>query len=280
MSKTATVISTLCVLTFASSARADLELPRPSPLARVFQRVGLTDIEIEYSSPGVKGRKVWGELVPYDKLWRTGANSATKISFSQAVLVAGKEVPAGTYALFTLPSEKSWTVILNKNPDQGGTRSYDQALDQLRFQAKPKTSAFRERMTFVFSDHTDLKASLDLEWDKLRISIPIEVGTAGHAEANIDEVLGGTWRTYASAARYMLDANNDYKKALAMIDTSLQLRSDWFNKWIKATILAAKGDYKAAYPYAQEAKALGEKAEYFFWRDRVDKALKDWKAKL
>lgn len=277
---TAALMSMFVVLVFADSVRAELELPRLSPLARVSQRVGLTDIEVEYGSPGVKGREIWGGLVPYDKLWRTGANAATKVSFSRDVLVAGKEVPAGTYAIFTLPTKKTWTVILNKNPNQGGTGSYDKALDQLRFQAKPKANPFRERMTFVFADHTDLKASLDLEWEKLKVSIPILVDTVAAAEANIDKALDDTWRIHASAARYMLDDAKNYTKALAMIDTSLQLHSDWYNNWLKAAILAAKGDYKTAYPYAKKAKALGDKAKYFFWRARVEKALKEWKAKL
>ena len=120
-------------------AFADLELPRPSPFAKVSQEVGLTQITVDYSSPGVKGRKIWGALVPFDKMWRTGANQATKITFSKDVTFVDKAVPAGTYSLFTIPAKSGeWTVILNKNPNQGGTGQYKQDLDLLRFQARPQ----------------------------------------------------------------------------------------------------------------------------------------------
>src|SRR4051812_27534598 len=112
----------LTLLLAASPARADLDLPRPSPFAKVSQTVGLTDITVDYSSPGVKGRKIWGGLVPYDQMWRAGANTATKVTFSKDVTFAGKPVPAGSYSFFLVPGKSEWTVVLNKKADQGGTR--------------------------------------------------------------------------------------------------------------------------------------------------------------
>src|SRR5262250_2592065 len=151
------------LLVFAPSVALaqQLDLPRPSPLGKVSQVVGLTEIAVEYSSPAVRGRKIFGEVVPYDKLWRTGANSATKITFSRDVSVAGKPVPSGTYAIFTIPGKNEWTVILNKNPDQGGTDQYKQELDALRFTAKPKSISHREHLTFTFGDFNDNGATLD-----------------------------------------------------------------------------------------------------------------------
>ena len=259
---------------------SQLDLPRPSPLAKVSQVVGLTEVSLEYSSPAVKGRKIWGGLVPYDQIWRTGANQATKISFSKDVVFAGKPVPAGTYALFTIPSKGAWTVVLNKKADQGGTgRDYKADLDLLRVQVQTKSAPFRERMTFLFADFTDDQTSLSLEWERLRLSIPIQVHTAEQALANIAASLDGTWRTYAFAARYMLDTKKDTTTGLKYIDQSLALKEDWFNVWIKASLLAAKGNYKDAYALAEKAYQLGQKAEFFFLEADVKKALGDCKKK-
>jgi hypothetical protein len=263
-----------------AAAGAELEMPRPSPFAKVVQDVGLTTITVDYSQPGVKNRKIWGGLVPYDKMWRTGANRATKVTFSRDVTFAGKPVPAGAYALFTIPTKGDWTVILSKRADQPGTaQNYKQEEDLLRVQLKPKAASFRERMTFLFSDSTDDKTSLDLEWEKLRLSIPIVADTDRQTVASINTVLGDTWRNYANAARYMLETKKDYDTGLSYIDQSLSLKEDWFNLWIKAQLLAAKGSYKDAYPLAEKAYALGQKAEVFFLEPDVKKALTDWKKK-
>jgi hypothetical protein len=263
-------------------ARADLELPRPSPNAKVTQQVGLTDVTVEYSCPGVKARKIWDGLVPYGKMWRTGANTATKITFSKDVTFADKPVPAGSYALFTIPAKGAWTVILNKNPNQPGTATeYKPELDLVRVQLTPKAAPFRERLAFIFSDTTDDKASLDLEWEKLRLSIPLGVGTSQQALANINNTLDNTWRAYANAARYMLETKKDYDAGLKYVDQSLALKEDWFNLWWKASLLAAKGSYKDAVATGEKAEALGGKAgPGFFLESDVKKGLADWRKKV
>jgi hypothetical protein len=246
----------------------------------VSQQVGLTEVSVDYSSPGVKGRKIWGGVVPYDQMWRTGANTATKISFSKDVTFAGKPVPAGTYALFTIPTKGLWTVILNKKADQPGTaREYKADQDLLRVQLKPGTAPMRERLTFLFSNVTDDKVSLDLEWERLRLSIPIAANTSQQVMANIAAALDNTWRTYANAARYMLETKKDYDTGLKYVDQSLALKEDWFNVWIKASLLAAKGNYKDAYALAEKAYQMGQKAEVFFLEPEVKKALAEWKKK-
>jgi hypothetical protein len=274
------VLSSIILL--PTAARADLELPRPSPTAKVTQQVGLTDVTVEYSCPGVKSRKIWDGLVPYDKMWRTGANTATKITFSKDVTFADKPVPAGSYALFTIPTKGAWTVILNKKADQPGTATeYKADQDLLRVQVKPKAAPFRERLAFGFSDMTDDKASLDLEWEKLRLSIPIGVATSQQVAASIMNTLDNTWRPYANAARYMLETKKDYDAGLKYIDQSLALKEDWFNDWIKAQLFAAKGDYKDAVATGDKAQALGDKAgPGFFAAGDVKKALGDWKKKV
>ena len=151
--------------------------PDASPLARVSQRVGAGEISVEYSRPGVKQRKIWGDLVPHGKLWRTGANASTKITFSKPVLVGGKPVPAGTYSVLTIPAEKSWTLILNKNTAvRGSLENYKQQEDIVRVNVTTAKIPHRERLTFIFSDVTSDAVTLDLEWEQLRVSIPIKLG--------------------------------------------------------------------------------------------------------
>lgn len=264
----------------ATAARADLDLPRPSPFAKVWQVVGLTEITVDYSSPGVKGRKIWGGLVPYDQMWRAGANQATKVTFSKNVTFAGKPVPAGSYAFFLIPTRDAWTVILNKKTDQSGTaRDYKQADDLLRVSIKPKAAPHRERLTYLVTDFTDDKASLDLEWDKLRLSIPITVDTAAQAVANINATIDSTWRTYANAARYMLENKKDYDAGMKYADQSLALKQDWYNLWIKAELLAAKGNAKDARATGEKAYELGSKSENFFLEGEIKKTLGEWKKK-
>ena len=272
------LVLTLAALTVVSgTAAAQLELPRPSPLGKVSQVVGLTEIAVEYSSPAVNGRKIWGGLLPYDQLWRTGANSATKVSFSKDVIIDGKPVPAGAYALFTIPSKTAWTVVLNKNVNQGGTREYKQDLDLMRFTVKPVAAPHRERLTFLFESFNENAATLALEWEKLRLPIAIKVGTDAQAAANIKAMQDTAWRPYSNAARYMLEQKKDYDAGLALVDQSLAIKEDWLNVWTKAQLLAAKGKRKEAYPLAEKAKTLGEKADFFFFADDVKKALTDWK---
>ena len=270
------------LLAAAPAARADLDLPRPSPFAKVWQVVGLTEITVDYSSPGVKGRKIWGGLVPYDQMWRAGANSATKVTFSKDVTFAGKPVPAGSYSFFLIPGKAEWTVVLNKKADQGGTmRDYKADQDLLRVQLKPQAAPFRERLAYLVTNFTDDKASLDLEWEKLRLSIPIGVATATQAVANIQAAVDNTWRTYANAARYMLENKKDFDAGLKYIDQSLALKEDWFNLWIKAQLLAGKKNFKEATALADRSFQLGQKdPPGFFAQDEVKKALVEWKKKI
>jgi hypothetical protein len=270
--------SVICGL--AGAARADLDLPRPSPFAKVVQTVGLTDITVDYSSPGVKGRAIWGGVVPYDKLWRAGANLPTKVTFSRDVTFGGKPVPAGSYAFFLIPSKGAWTVILNKKLDQPGTgQDYKQADDLLRVQVKPTAAPFRERLAYLVTDFTDDKASLDLEWEKLRLAIPITVGTSAQALANINAAIDGGWRNYANAARYMLETKKDYDAGMKYVDQSLALKEDWFNLWIKAELVAAKGNIKEARATGERAYELGKKGPGFFLEPEIKKTLEDWKKK-
>jgi hypothetical protein len=271
------VAAALAVALSAGAASAQLELPRPSPQAKVSQMVGLTEVAVDYASPGVKARTIWGSLVPFDQLWRTGANSPTKVTLGKDVTIDGKQVPAGTYSLFTIPTKGAWTVVLNKNAN-AGTGNYKQAEDALRFSVTPKAIPHRERLAFIFNDTTDEATSLDLEWEKVRVSIPIKANTSQQALANIKSATTGAWRPFNAAARYLMD-KKDLDGALKLADQSIAMHEDWFNVWTRAQILSAKGKHKEAHAAAQKAHDLGKKSEMFFFEADVKKALAEWKKK-
>jgi hypothetical protein len=264
----------------SAAALASLDLPRESPVGKLSQQVGLTEIAVEYGSPAVGGRKIWGALVPYDKLWSLGAYQATKVRFSRDVTFGDKAVPAGTYALFAIPGKTSWTLILNKNADQLATgHDYRGDLDVARVQIHPKPAPFRERLAFAIPDFTDDGAVLEIAWDRLKVSIPIRVNTTEEVLTNIS-ALDNTWRAYANAARYMLETKKNYDLGLRYIDQSLALKEDWYNVWIKALLLAAKADYKDAGTSAGRALELGLKAgDPLFPEPEIRKALAGWGGK-
>ena len=274
-----TVVAALALAAPAAGQQGALELPQPSPSARVEQQVGVTKFSVSYSSPGVKGRQIWGELVPYGELWRTGANAATTLEASRDFTFGGRKVPAGSYALYTIPTTSTWTVSLNKNPNAGGTRGYDKKNDVARITVTPAQAPPRERLAFLFSDTTDDATRLDLEWDTLRVSVPIAVDTRGHATANIDKALGDAWRPHWSAARYVMDTGGDLNQAIGYIDTSIGIKPTWWNNWVKAQILAKQGKRTEAVASAEQAQKLGKGDEVFegFFKDQVAKAIADWK---
>src|SRR5215470_625045 len=172
-----------------------IETPAPSPHAKVEQRVGLTDVTVDYSSPAVKSRKIWGDLVPFHNPWRTGANSATKLIVSKDFTFGGSPVKAGTYSLYTVPGKTSWTVFLGSNADVWGTEVADKEKVVAQTTVKPTALAQpRERMIFAFSDTTEAGTNLDLEWEKLRVRVPITVDTKAQVTASIEKTLADSWR--------------------------------------------------------------------------------------
>lgn len=265
----------------ASSAFADgPDVPQPSPHARVEQRVGVTDLSVEYASPGVKGRKIWGALVPQDKVWRTGANAATKFVASRDFVFGDKPVKAGAYALYTIPGKDSWTVILNSNVNVWGTVPPEEKNDVARVTVKAGAlPAVRERMTFLFSDTTDETTALDLEWEKVRVRVPIKVDTKAHVAANIDEALGAAWRPHFIAARWLLDNGGDLDRALGFVDKSIAIQATWWNHWVRAQILGKKGNKAEAVAAAKQSMELGQGDAVFegFFKDSVTKAIAGWK---
>ncbi len=159
---------------------------RVSPKASVSQTIGFTDISINYSRPGVKGRKIWGGLVPYNKVWRTGANEATKITFSKGIIINGKKLAAGSYSFFAIPEEKEWTLIFNKIVNQWGAFTYNELQDALRIKVKPVKNDFHEWLLYTFSNMNvqptgkNNSAIINLMWDTLKVSFKVEVTTSAN----------------------------------------------------------------------------------------------------
>ena len=272
----------LCTLALPLAQRAAAqvpELPQSSPHARVEQRVGLSDFSIDYSSPAVKGRTIWGGLVPYDKPWRTGANAATKLSSSQDFSFGGKKVPAGTYALYTVPGKASWSVVLNSSVEAWGNDGYDTKKDIARVTAKPEAVDNRERLTFSFDDTTDDGTQLNLAWEKVRVRIPISVETKTQVKQNIDKSLADAWRPHFTAARYLLDNNGDLDQALGYVDQSIAIKPTWWNQWVRAQILSKKGRKPDAVASAEKATQLGKGDRVFegYFKTEVTKSVAEWK---
>ena len=279
--RSSNIAACLATLALASSALAQSgpELPAPSPKAKAEQRVGVTDFSIEYSSPGVKGRPIWGALVPHGELWRAGANAATKLTASRDFTFGGTAVPAGSYAYYAIPGAKTWTVILNSNANASGTTGYDEKKNVASVTVTPETlGSSRERLAFLFDDTTDNGVNLDLEWEKLRVRVPITVDTAAHVAANVEKSLADAWRPHFASARYLLESGGDLGKAMSYVDTSIAIKPTWWNNWVRAQILAKQGKKPDAVAAARKAAELGPGDNVYegFFKETIAKSIADW----
>jgi hypothetical protein len=269
-----TITSLLVVLAVSgfatiASAQALPELPQPSPKARTEQRVGITDVAIDYSSPGVKGRKIWGELLPYDKVWRAGANAPTKLTVSRDVKFGGTPVPAGSYSLFIIPGKAAWTVLLNKNLT-ASQEEHDAKDDIAKITVKPTAlPALRERLRYTFDDTQEDRTFLDLEWERVRIQVPIAIDTLAQVNAGIDKAIADAWRPAFVSANYLNNAGQ-LDRALELVDKSIATRATWRAEWLRAQIQHKKGNKAEATASVGRAQELG----------KGDKAFEDAKADM
>ncbi len=262
MKKTILVLAFAIATLFASAQY----FASPSPLAREYQMVGLTEMEVEYSRPGVKDRVIFGELVPFDKLWRTGANKATKITFSSDVSFNGTAVKAGTYAIFTIPMKDKIMVMLNSNADQGGTGNYDESLNvattEVPFKKGPQMV---ERMRFSFENVEDSKVDLVFEWSNMMFSVPISVDTDMLTQKSMEKKMAeieGEFGFYEDAASYYLANDKDPQKALEWAKKSVEMKEVFWNTHTLAKAYKAVGDKKMAIETAKRSLELSQAAEY------------------
>ena len=239
------VFAGLVLATGSALAQATLTLPDASPTATVSQTIGLTNVTIDYLRPAVNKRKVWGGLVPYGDVWRAGANMNTTITSSSAFTVGGKTLPAGTYGLHMIPTEKDWTVIFSNMSTAWGSFSYDQKEDAVRFTVTPKPADFEERLEYRFEDPTETSAMAVLQWDKLAVSFPVTVDTKAVVLASIKRQMRGLprffWQGWNQAANWCLRNDYDLDQALAWSDQSIKIQANFQNLQTKAAILEKKG---------------------------------------
>ena len=261
-----------------------IKTPQPSPTATITQKVGVSDISVEYSRPGAKGREIFGGLVSYGKMWRTGANKATKITFNENCVFGGAKVKKGSYSLFTIPGEKEWTVVLNKNTELWGVGEYDEENQVCSIVAKAIiTKDFTESFTIDFVTFQSFSAIMSLKWANTKIDIKIESLEAKKLEKQYLELLtkGPSANDYYNGAKFFADNTSEYEMALEWINTAVKKRPDAF--WMqfhKARILKKMGNNKESILVAEGVIELArEKKDDYGYIKRSEDLIKSIKSK-
>jgi tetratricopeptide (TPR) repeat protein len=277
------ILLLFCAISMAFSAQAQLETPAPSPFQKLEQKVGLTDVTLEYSRPSMKGRTIFGGLVPYDKMWRTGANANTKITFSNDVQIGDKMLEAGTYAIYTKPSAQSWEVYFYADASNWGT---PQKWDENKVAAATKAKVFAmpmevETLTMSFDNISNNSAQLGIIWENVYVSVPIKFFTDKQVSASIDKVMAGPASgDYYSAAVFYLESGKDINKAKMWIDKAIEMREQpafWYHRQ-QSLIYAKAGDKSGAVKAAKTSLELAEKAGNDDYIALNKKSLKEWGA--
>ncbi len=241
----AAVVSLLFVASLCQAQSAVLNIPRQSQHAVITQRIGITDITVNYHRPLVNGRKIWGDLVPYGQVWRAGANENTTIAFSDPVTIEGQPLDKGVYGLHMIPGENEWTVIFSRNATSWGSFTYKQAEDALRVTVKPQTADMHNALTYDFDQLTPTSAVVELEWEKVAVPFKVAVDVNKIVEDNLHQQLRGlaqyTWEGWDDAANYLLAEKTDLDEALKYEDQSIQVEKRYDNLMTKSNILEALG---------------------------------------
>ena len=298
----------LCVLSFAVAAFAQVQTPRPSQKASVMQRIGVTDVTITYSRPGVKGRQIWGDplpeqkaegeatldnqnerpkgapIVPWGHMWRTGANEATQFVVTDDVLINGQKLPAGSYSLHTIPTKDEWTIVFNGTANQWGSFTYDPAKDTLRVKAKPESlPANQEWLSFTIDPVAEDSAQVNIRWEKISVPFTVKVPdvaavTMAKLKTTVAEAKPDDWRTPMQAGMYLINNPTpaDDAQGLAWLDQSIKVKETFQNLSNKANALYKVGKKEEAFALADQAIQRGK-------ADKVDttafeKRLADMKA--
>lgn len=259
-----------------------IQMPQASPTAKISQKIGLTDVTIDYSRPSAKGRKIFGELVTYGEVWRTGANAATVITFSTPVIIEGNNLPAGSYALYSIPGKSDWTIIFSKNTKLWGAVGYNQDEDALRFTVKPgKTGQKYETMEINFVDMTDTGASIAIKWENVRVKFRIETEVDTIVMKQIKEMVidkdPQNPGLYYQAANYYFTNNKDMNQAYEWIVKSVESDPKYWTMHLKAKIELALGKKKEAIESATKSMEMAKEAknpDYVGLNERLIKSIK------
>jgi len=275
------------ILVNISYAQQQLTLPQPSQKASVNQTVGLTDVSITYHRPGIKGREVWGKLVPYDVVWRAGANENTTISFSDEVMISGKTLPAGTYGIHFIPAPGEWTLIISRNYWSWGSFSYDESEDALRTKVKPVSAEHQEWLSYSFENPSVNSVDVVMHWEKLRVPFKIEIDNKKVIAEQFRKELDGLdqffWQPWNQAANYSYQNNFDVDEAISWADRSININRNFQNLWTKANLLEKKGNTAEVEALRKDAWEISTEADIntlgyqYLGSNQVDKAIEVFK---
>lgn len=273
------LLASLVVAPLLSTAQ---ELPQPSPLGKVEQIIGLTTVSVEYSRPSVKGRVIFGDLVPKGKVWRTGANKCTLFKTDGPVLVEGQKLPAGAYALFTIPNDDKWVIIFNSDTSLWGEEDRKDSADVLRVKVPQMKGEMTETLTIGFEAVKDDHARMDLRWETTRVSVDLFADATDQGFRNIEAALAdpkATFGGYNGAARFCLDRNVKLTKALEWAQKSTSMERKYWNTHTLARALAANGRYKEAITAAEESMKLAQEAKAEAYVKMNKEKIEEWATK-
>jgi tetratricopeptide (TPR) repeat protein len=257
------IIAAFAVFTFLNVDAQTLTTPQPSPTQTIKQNFALSSIELSYSRPGMKGRKIFGDLVPYGNVWRTGANNATLITFADDVTIGGTLVKAGKYGILTIPEKRNWTIIITKQLDVTSPAAYKKDMDVVRVEAKTMDlDESMETFTMQFANVKPSSTELHIMWDRTAVALPITTDFDKKVSAQIDQMMNKDNRPYFGAAMYYMDNGKDLNQALSWFDKAVELQPEAF--WIhhqRANCLAKLGKKEEAKTAANKSKELAATAK-------------------
>ena len=276
---------TLCLV--AQLTTAQIKLPSPSPTTTIMQTVGTTDLTLVYSRPSLKGREPFsGDFVPAGKVWRTGANAATKFTTSTDLMVNGKTLPAGTYAIMSIPAQEAYTLIFNKNLTVTEA-TYKQEEDVLRVNLTPSENSEKvETFTIGFGDLTDSTAKMNFMWANAKAAADLRVDVNANSAANVDKAVADKPDDAAvlqAAASYNVSKGRNLEQSMGWIDKSIAMKETFRNLYVKSQILAQMGKYAEAVPLAQRALSVGQSSNdqvFPFFKDAIEKSVTEYTAKM
>lgn len=265
---------------FYNVSAQELKLPALSPASKITQSFSTFDIEVSYSRPSMRGRKIFGDLVPFDHVWRTGANGATKLKFGENVMIAGQAVPAGEYAVYTIPGKENWEVIINKGTGNWGVSGYDKKDDVVRFMAKPsRLSTPVETFTIDIANITFNSCDIEMSWENTKIAIPVKADNEEKISTAIDKAINNPTIPYFPVAAYYFETGQNLNKAMEYVNKAIaQNPNAFWMQYLKARIAQKQNNKEVAIEAAQKAAELATgtpyENEYKKNADRIIKAMK------
>ncbi|MBK9512501.1 MAG: DUF2911 domain-containing protein [Flavobacteriales bacterium] len=274
--------SLLSLAVLASLSVAAQDLPQPSPKSTVQQVVGLTNVTVEYSRPSAKGRKVFGELVPFGQVWRTGANGCTIIEVDSEIMVEGNPLPAGKYSVFTMPNEEVWVVYFNKNVEAWGEGDRKPEEDVLSVKVAPSRGETTETFTIDFADVKDDKAMLELRWENTKVRIALHADATKQALKNIEAAVAkpdADFRVFAGCARFLVDRNLQPELAMKYAKLSTEKDPKFWNMHTLALAQAQNGLYTEAIATAEKSMRLAQEAKYDAYVKMNKEKIEEWATK-